>query len=100
MAFYHWPGTTGWASSFNFRPIALWYPPVPTIGTDVGVRTNRFGFTLIGTNNLVLVVEACTNLAHAVWSPMATNTLTGGWSYFSDGEWTNYPARFYRLRSP
>jgi len=21
-------------------------------------------------------------------------------SYFSDPQWTNYPARFYRLRSP
>jgi hypothetical protein len=26
-------------------------------------------------------------------------TLTGGSSYFSDPDWTNYPGRFYRLRS-
>jgi len=29
-----------------------------------------------------------------------TNTLTGGASYFSDAQWTNYPSRFYRFRSP
>jgi len=32
--------------------------------------------------------------------PLATNTFTGGSSYFSDPQWTNYPARFYRLRAP
>jgi hypothetical protein len=47
-----------------------------------------------------VVVEASTNLANPVWSPVGTNTLTGGASYFSDPRWTNYPARFYRLRSP
>ena len=30
----------------------------------------------------------------------ATNTLTGGTAYFGDPQWTNYPGRFYRLRSP
>jgi hypothetical protein len=25
---------------------------------------------------------------------------TGGSSYFSDPEWTNYPGRFYRLTMP
>jgi len=47
-----------------------------------------------------LVLEARTNLADPVWSPVATNPLTDGWSYFSDPDWTNCPARFYRLRSP
>jgi hypothetical protein len=39
-------------------------------------------------------------LANPVWSPLQTNTLTGGSCYFSDSQWTNYPGRFYRLRSP
>jgi hypothetical protein len=46
------------------------------------------------------VVEAATNLGNPAWIPMSTNTLTSGSSYFSDPEWTNHPARFYRLRSP
>jgi hypothetical protein len=78
----------------------LWNPQVQTSGTSFGVRTNRFGFNITGTSGLVIVVVACTNLAHPTWSPVGTNTLTGGSSYFSDPRWTNYPARFYRLRSP
>ena len=58
-----------------------------------------------GSSNLVIVVEACTNLANPGWTPIGTNTLntfigTNGTSYFSDPDWTNYPGRFYRLRSP
>ena len=50
--------------------------------------------------NASVVVEACTNLANPVWCAVGTNTLTSGSSCFSDPQWTNYPARFYRLRSP
>ena len=32
--------------------------------------------------------------------PLQTNTLSSDSLYFSDPQWTNYPARFYRLRSP
>ena len=50
--------------------------------------------------NRSVVVEACTDLAHPTWSPVGTNTLSEGWSYFSDLEWTKSPGRFYRIRSP
>ena len=97
---YYLPGTTGWGPTFAFRPTALWKPQVQTSDASFGVRTNRFGFNIAWASDLVIVVEACTNLANPVWSPVGTNTLTGGSSYFSDAQWTNYPARFYRLRSP
>jgi hypothetical protein len=64
------------------------------------VQTNGFGFIISWATNISVVVEACTNLANPTWSPLATNTLSGGSAYFSDPQWTNYPARFYRLRSP
>jgi hypothetical protein len=67
--------------------------------TNPGVRTNQLGFTITGTSNQVIVVEACTNLTSPIWSPVGTNTLTGGSFYFRDPQWTNYPARLYRLRS-
>jgi hypothetical protein len=44
------------------------------------------------------VVEASTNLHD--WQPVQTNTLIGGLTAFIDPQWTNYPGRFYRLRSP
>ena len=69
-------------------------------GPSFGVGTGGFGFIISWANNLPVVVEACTNLAAPVWSPLATNTLTGDSSYFSDPQWTNHPNRFYRLRSP
>jgi hypothetical protein len=104
---YYLPGTTGWsgfATNFDI-PTVLWLPKVQTSGASFGVRTNKFGFNIIGASNLVIVVEACTNFTNPVWQPVQTNTLntfigTNGTSYFSDPLWTNYPGRFYRLRSP
>jgi hypothetical protein len=81
-------------------PAVLWNPQVQTSGASFGVRTNRFGFTITGTSGLNVVVQACTNLANPVWSPLQTITLTAGSSYFSEAQWTNYPARFYRLTMP
>jgi hypothetical protein len=97
---YYSPGTTGWAATFGGLPTVLWNPQMPTDDASFGVRTNRFGFTITGTTNLVVVVEANTSLQYPKWVPVGTNTLTGGSSYFSDPRWTNIPARFYRLRSP
>jgi hypothetical protein len=55
-------------------------------------------------SNSVVVVEACTNLANPIWSPVSTNALnaffgTNGMSYLSDPQRANYPGRFYRIRS-
>jgi hypothetical protein len=69
-------------------------------GYGLGSTTNGFGFTISWATNIPVVVEACTDLANAVWSPIRTNTLTDGCCYFCDPQWTNYPGRFYRLRSP
>ena len=69
------------------------------------MQNNQFGFNITGSSNLVIVVEAYTDFANPLWQPVQTNTLntfigTNGTSYFSDPQWANYPARFYRFRSP
>ena len=97
---YHLPGTTGWGATFAERPTALWQPQVQNSGATFGVRSNQFGFTINWASGRTVVVEACSNLASPTWSPVSTNTLSNGSSYFSDPQWTNHPARFYRLRSP
>jgi hypothetical protein len=100
---YYLPGTTGWGATFGGLSTALWFLPNPLIlvnSPSFGVKTNRFGFIISWATNIPVVVEACTNLAKHTWSPVHTNTLTAGSSYFSDPQWTNYPARLYRLRSP
>ena len=102
---YYLPGTTGWGSTLSGYPTVSWNPRAQTGDGSFGVRINQFAFNLTGSSNLVVVVEASTNLASPVWLPVSTNTLntyigTNGTSYFSDPQWTNYPSRFYRLRSP
>ncbi len=97
---YYLAGTAGWGPTFGGRPAVRWNPQVLTSDASFGVRTNRFGFTITGASGLVVAVEACTNLARPLWIPLETNTLSDGSCYFSDPEWTNQPARFYRLRSP
>ena len=97
---YYLSGTSRWDTTFGDRPTALWRPRVRTDDASFGVRTNQFGFNLDWASGQTVVVEACTNLASLVWFPLQTNTLTSGTAYFTDRQWTNHPARFYRLRSP
>ena len=99
---YYLPGISGWASTFDGRPTALWLLPYPLIlnnGPGFGVQADGFGFTISWATNIPVVVEACMSLTNPVWNPVATNTLTGGTSYFGDHQWTNYAGRYYRLRS-
>ena len=101
---YYLPGTTGWGPTFGGLTTKMLNQRVPprveASHASFGVRTNRFGFTITGTNDLVVVVEACTNLVNPIWSPLQTIGLTGGSYYFSDPQWTNYLVRFYRCRLP
>ena len=100
---YYLPGTTGWGLTFDGLPAALWFVPNPLIlnnSPGFGVQTHQFGFTISWATNISVVVEGCTNLVNPVWTPVTTNALVNGTNYFTDRQWTNHPARFYRLRSP
>jgi hypothetical protein len=97
---YYFAGTTGWGTTFAGRPTAPWNPFIKAYEGGFGMRTNQFRVRVTGPTNLVIVVEACTNLANHTWFPLQTNTLGGGSFYFSDPTWTNSPRRFYRIRSP
>jgi len=102
---YYFPGTTGWVAFSQTAGISIfpWFIPNPLIlnnGTNFGVQTNGFGFIISWATNISVVVEACTDISNPIWQPVSTNTLASGASYFSDPQWTNYPGRFYRLRSP
>ena len=97
---YYLPGMTGWPKNFGGRPTVLWNPQVRTNDPNFGVRSNQFGFNISGTTNITVVVEAIIDLANRTWTPVATNTLVEGSSYFRDPQRTNYSGRFYRLRSP
>jgi hypothetical protein len=102
---YYLPGTLGWGTNYDGWPIgwptAQWYLPQPQIlgsGYGLDVRSNGFQFTISWATNTAVVVEASTNLQ--IWTPVITNTLVNGTYAFGDSTWTNYPQRFYHVRSP
>ena len=90
-------GSAGWGAKFGGA--TTWNPQVQNSRSTFGVHSNQFGFNITGNSNLVVVVQVCTNMFNPLWSQASTNTLTNGTSYFSDPQWTNYPGRYYRLRS-
>jgi hypothetical protein len=92
-------GTAGWSTNFAGLPTAIWTPEVQTADRDFGVKSNQFGFNITWAASLSVIVEASPSLGNPAWSPVATNALSGGTFYFTDPQWTNYPSRFYRVRS-
>mgnify|MGYP001389500058 FL=1 len=96
---YHRAGTTGWREEFAGRPVVLWDPRVAFDAT-FGIKDGRFGCTLTGTPDLVVVVEAAPDPAGPAWTVLATLTLAGGQAEFSDPAPADGPARVYRFRSP
>ncbi len=97
---YYLPGTAGWGPTLGGRPTRMWNPVIQTGSPIFGVQANGFGFEITGPTGIPFIVEAATNLTHPVWWPLQSGSLAGGSHYFSDPEWANHPARFYRLRSP
>jgi hypothetical protein len=79
-------------------PLAPWLPRILTADGHFGFQTNQFGFNLTWVSGRTVMVEACTNLTQPVWSPVGTNLIFNGLSYFSDSQWTNYPGSIYRIR--
>jgi hypothetical protein len=101
---YYLSGTTGWTTTYGDAQTMLWNPQAKK-DANFGVHNNQFGFNIAGSSNIVVVVEASTNLTNPVWQPISTNTLntsvgTNGTSYFSDPGWTNYPSRYYGFGFP
>jgi hypothetical protein len=97
MTVYYLPGATGWGFWFYGYQPKLWNPMILSRGIDFA---DQFGFAITGTTDIPIVVEASTKLASVNWTALQTCTLTNGSVYFSDLQRTNYPARFYRIRSP
>ena len=96
---YYLPGTSGWSAAFGGQSAVVWNPQVIS-NSRLGVQNGQFGFEISGETNMVVAVEAATNLANVAWTPLETLTLTNGSAYFSDSQFTNYPNRFYSFHMP
>jgi hypothetical protein len=104
---YYLPDTERpWPASLSIQPTRLWDPHAVIDDTNFGMKSGQFNFKITATPglsfmpDLVVVVEAATDLKNPVWIPISTNTLTGGSSAFVDPDSANHPSRFYRFRSP
>lgn len=100
-AVFYMLGATGWAATFGGWSTAGWYQSQPQIlasANGLGVQGDGFHFTISWATNGSVTVESSTDLKN--WTPVITNTLTGGTSVFLNPSWTNEPQAFYRLRSP
>ena len=78
----------------------LWNPLIQTGDASFGVQNNQFDFNIAGTANIPIVVEAGTNLASSVWTPLHILTLTNGLFYFSEPLQMSSSRRYYRISSP
>jgi len=95
---YYYYGTSGWGMTYGGLPTVMLGAPAPQVGHNgsINVQSDNFTFTVTGVSNQTVVVEASTNFVD--WHPVWTNTLSGASATFTDSQWTNYPARFYRAR--
>ena len=93
---FYLPGKTGWGSTFDGRPTALWLPQldIPRLDTD------PFGFNIRWASGQDIIVESNSSLTNSAWQPILTNTLVEDSYYYSDEQWTNYPVHFYRVSIP
>lgn len=91
---YYYYGTSGWGATYGGLP-TVELAQTPQI-VSRAAQSNKFGFTVVGTNGMPFVVEVSADLAS--WQPIWTNTLSGTSTNFNDSRWTNFPNRFYRVR--
>jgi hypothetical protein len=97
---YYLPGRTGWEPTFSKRITALWNPHFQTTHPAFGIRSTGFGLPITGTPDIPIVLEGTTDLSGPTWVPLLSCTLTNGSLELRDPDWTVYPNRFYRIRSP
>jgi hypothetical protein len=95
---YYLPGAVGWGTKFHGVKTALWLPTLQSGNSGLINQSDQFSFNINWASGQTVVIETCTNLPPAAWFPLATNSLTGSSTNFTDAGWRNYPVRFYRVR--
>jgi hypothetical protein len=109
LTLYYLPGNAGWGAMSGGMPTAAWVLACPTIlDNGFSVASGGFGFRVSWATNAVVVAEESASLAASSWTPITTNVVRflfggtntdNGTALFLDPQWTNYPSRFYRVRS-
>jgi hypothetical protein len=67
---------------------------VDFVSAETGMSTNGFKIKLSGPTGSNVVVQASSDLIH--WTPISTNTISGGNTSFTDTTAKSRPGRYYR----
>jgi BspA type Leucine rich repeat region (6 copies) len=97
---YYLPQTTGWGPNLGGWPTKLWNPAVQITAPSFGPQLAGFGLPITGTPDIPIVLEVAAQAGGSPWTPLLSGRLTNGSIHFRDADWTNFPTRFYRIRSP
>jgi uncharacterized delta-60 repeat protein len=90
-------GSCNGSTWFVERLLGPQVQPIIVNDATLGFRTNKFEFGILASIGRTVVVDASTNLTQ--WTPLITNIMASGLFSFSDPYATNFPARFYCVRS-
>ncbi len=96
---YRLPTRDGWLTTFGGRPTSLWPAQILPAGPGFGSSGGRFEFAISWPEDRELIVETIESLQDPSWTPLSTNSVTGGWAHFEDLEAARHPSRFYRVRT-
>ena len=61
------------------------------------ITPEQMTLNIVGEEGMTFVVEVRTNLLGGAWTPVYTNTISGGSGSFEDNDLGSLPSRFYRI---
>ena len=100
VTIYHLPGATGWGSPVAGLTPVSWNPAVSP-ATPPRFNSGQFSFTLTGSANIPVRIQACDSLTSPSWSTVTNTTLNAsGTLDFSDPDASSHFSRFYRVVFP
>jgi len=100
VTIYHLPGATGWDSPVAGLTPVSWNPAFSP-DTPPRFAAGRFAFTLTGSANIPVRIEACDSLTSPSWSTVTDTAIpASGTLDFSDPDSSSRPSRFYHFTFP
>ena len=91
VMYYRFENAADWGATFADRPTALW----PEF-SSAEIQPAGFAFDVIASDGQEIVVEMCPDLSTGAWTPVSTQTVSGGSLEISVPDWASAPLRFYR----
>ena len=90
--------TTAGTNAAQSLAEAIIIPSLSILTTDgnFGITNGAFGFNISGPSGSNVTIQASADLQS--WTPLQTNQLTNGLSYFSDSQPPSNARRFYRAQ--